>query len=347
MNEKEITFVDFFAGIGGFHCAIKNVIPNAKCLFASEIDKETASIYKLNHNVDAHNDITKQKIEDIPKADFIFAGFPCQPFSRNGKYYNLNDMTIPEEEKRAVLFKYVIDYLKIHKPLICVMENVKGLLSIKDNNGKLYIDQIQNELNNVGYIGEYKILDSADFDLPQQRKRIYFAFFRNEEHYNKFSWPERIPRTKSIKDIMETNVNDIFHLKNFFKDLKNKRLPGNRIDALRLDFANRGINVSGNTYKITPIAVIYGDTPSGAPRQQDKLYSKFGISPTIATFPLSIPAVDDDEWRKLTPRECANLQGFPSRFILHPNNNKAYRHIGNAISINVAQNIIHKIYEVI
>jgi site-specific DNA-cytosine methylase len=92
------------------------------------------------------------------------------------------------------------------------------------------------------------------------------------------------------------------------------------------------------------VAIIYGDTPSGLPRQQDKLYSKLGISPTIATF--SIPPFDaDGGWRILAPRECARLQGFPDSFRLHRNDQVAYKQVGNAVTVDVVAAILTKMLE--
>lgn len=96
------------------------------------------------------------------------------------------------------------------------------------------------------------------------------------------------------------------------------------------------------TPEILPVAIVYGDTPSGLPRQQDKLYSTWGVSPTIATF--STPPFDvDGRWRLLTPRECARLQGLPEDFKLPSNDTLAYHQVGNGIAVNVVKDVASNI----
>jgi len=339
---NKFTFIDLFAGVGGFHLAVKSVLPNAQCVFSSEIDKSAAETYRINHSIDPLNDITITDIESLPSVDLVCAGFPCQPFSRNGKYYNLNKRTISDDEKRANLFWYVIQYLKYHKPRFCLLENVKGLLRIKDTKGVFYKDKIIEALNELGYTGHCGVLDSADYGLAQQRKRVFFVCFRESSDTENFQWPEKESRVVAVEDIIDAEVDPRYFLDNLWQNRKNHKLPGSRLDALKESFKQRGKIVSSKTGKITPVAMIYGDTPSGAPRQQDKLYSVKGISPTIATFELSIPSFDANPWRVLTPRECARLQGFPDSFILPDQEAKAYKQMGNAISVPVIRKIIEK-----
>ena len=333
-------FVDLFAGIGGFHKAIKNVIPNAECVFASENDKMAAETYEKNFGIDPTNDIIQQNILEIPDHDLVMAGFPCQPFSKNGKYYNTNHRTVGENESRDQLYTYLIKLLKTKRPKMFLFENVKGLTKMKTQDGEFYFDIIVSELKDAGYNVHTAILDSADYGLPQQRKRVYFVGFRKDiDLPGEFKFPAPIGRTSAVQDILELNVNSRYLLENLWKNRKNVKLPGMRLDALAKEFIARSDHSTMITRRITPLAIVKGDTPSGAPRQQDKLYSILGISPTIATF--STPSFDSNQgWRTLTPRECARLQGFPDSFVLPESDSVAYKQIGNAVSVNVARKIL-------
>lgn len=339
---SRLKFIDLFAGIGGFHFAMKTVWPKSECVFASEIDKHAARTYENNHGVNPLNDITKTDIRALPKADLLCAGFPCQPFSRNGKWYNLNNMTVGDDS-RANLFLYIIEYLKYHRPAVAVLENVSGIYKIKNKDGSPYLDSILDAIKECGYVGHCSILNSADFGLPQQRKRTFIVCFADENPAGRFVWPEKLERSLCINDILEENVDSKYYLENRWSGRNNIKLLGSRLSQLKINYEERELCYSNITKKISPVAMIYGDTPSGAPRQQDKLYSRFGISPTIATFELSIPNIDTPNWRVLTPRECARLQGFPENLKLPRKDSFAYKQIGNAVSVSVVEKILFQI----
>lgn len=259
--------------------------------------------------------------------------------TRNGKWYNNNSMIVGDDN-RANLFLYIIRYASIHKPRFLLLENVKGLTRVKNNDGSLYINTILSNLYEIGYKVVVKVLNSADYGLPQQRKRTFFCCFREISDFLEFNWPEVKDRTVSIANILENNVNEKYWLINRWKGRKNQKSNGTRLSLLIKDFNKRNKDIIIKKGEINMIAAIYGDTPSGAPRQQDKLYSKYGISPTIATFELSIPNIDTNPWRVLTPRECARLQGFPESLQLPEKDTQAYKQCGNAISVPVAQYIL-------
>jgi DNA (cytosine-5)-methyltransferase 1 len=334
-------FIDLFAGIGGFHYAVKRVSPRAKCVFASENNKATAKTYEINHGLNPLNDITKIDISSLPKADLVCGGFSCQPFSKNGKWHNFGK--IVGDDDRANLFLYVIEYLRQHRPPMVLLENVDGLTEVKNKDDVFYSDLIREAIEDVGYSVFTNILDTADYGLPQQRKRIYFVCFAHPKAWSSalaFDWPKRVERTSCINDILDDDVDPKYWLENRWAGRNYSLLTGSRLDQLYRSFQERGENVSSITKKITPIAIIYGDTPSGAPRQQDKLYSRWGISPTIATFGVSIPNIDAEPWRALTPRECARLQGFPESLILPDKDLLAYKQVGNAVSVPIVEKII-------
>ncbi|MGW8181207.1 MAG: DNA (cytosine-5-)-methyltransferase, partial [bacterium] len=292
-------FVDLFAGIGGFHYAVKELWPKAKCVFASEIDKNAAETYRINHGIDPLNDITQTDISALPASDLVCAGFPCQAFSKNGKWYNFGQVV--GDDDRANLFPYVVEYLRIHQPQYALLENVKGLAEMKNQDGSFYLDAIRENMEGAGYKVHVKVLDTADYGLPQQRKRTYFVCLRDG---GDFEWPKPQPRFHCVEDILDDAVDPKYYLKNRWAGRMCKTLPGTRLEQLRLDYEKRIENFSGTTGSICLLAAIYGDSPSGSPRQQDKLYSVYGISPTLGTWGVSIPNFDaHPHWRTLTPRE--------------------------------------------
>lgn len=402
-DSRTIRFVDTFAGIGGFHLAATRAAADAgftaKCVQAVEFDEDACETYKQNFwrcctaSYDSwtpFGDMTKIKPEHFPDHDLLLGGFPCQCFSRNGKWYNKNDKTVPAEEDRALLVFRLFDILRAKQPKYFVFENVAAILSIKNGDGSLVGETIKTNLEGCGYDVEIAVLDSAHFGLPQQRKRCYFVGVRKDIKLRNgldwgYSFPDGIALDKSVEDILEKSVDKYFLLKNLWKNRKigqekftvpesikcirkmkgkdcayaalleqewakqkaksGKKATISRLKALELAYKSEewGDPLSKCNF-IFPRAILYGDTPSGLPRQQDKLYSIKGISPTIATF--STPNFDcPGGWRMLTPKECARLQGFPEDFWLPKERNIAYKQIGNAVSVNVAKAVIQRIFE--
>jgi len=166
MKKKFITqyrFIDLFAGIGGFHQALSSY--GHKCVFASEINKEAAEVYRKNYGIEALSDITKVKAEDIPNHDILCAGFPCQAFSNAGKKKGFDDV-------RGTLFFDIKRILEHHKPKFIILENVKHL--VKHDNGNTW-DVIKHNLINLGYVITENplILSPHQFGVPQNRPRVY------------------------------------------------------------------------------------------------------------------------------------------------------------------------------
>ena len=351
----EIRILDSFAGIGGlrmgFEKAAMEMGLETRCVSAIEFDKDARNTYVDNFGHEPeYGDITC--IDDMsvmPDHDVLLAGFPCQTFSRNGKYYNKNNRTLGDDERKN-LVTYLFEILNTKKPKMFLFENVKEILSIKNSDGSLFFDTMSDNVAMLGYKMLYAVLDARDYGLPQQRRRVYMVGFRDDlDLHERFSFPESSGSSGCIRDILEDDVDDKYLIEKLWKNRKNIRLPGMRMDALRLAYKDKrweeNRSVREPVGKILPVAIVYGDTPSGLPRQQDKLYSMWGVSPTIATF--STPAIDvDGVWRLLTPRECARLQGFPDDFILPGNDTLAYRQIGNSVPHNVVVAIAKKIMEV-
>ena len=177
-KNSEITFIDLFAGIGGFHVALKNL--KAKCVFAAEIDKEARKTYELNHYkhsskmFDSKNfvhDITKINPHEIPDFDLLCAGFPCQPFSQAGFKKGF-------EEARGTLFFNIANIIKTKKPQAFFLENVRHLLNHQNGETFATIKKILEQ--DLGYKFYYKIVKASDFNLPQHRARLFMIGFKDQ-----------------------------------------------------------------------------------------------------------------------------------------------------------------------
>jgi DNA (cytosine-5)-methyltransferase 1 len=196
-NKKQLTFIDLFAGIGGFHLAFHQ--NDAMCVFTSEWDKHARTTYERNfrkispqvfENGNFAGDITKVDENKIPDFDILAGGFPCQPFSNAGFKKGFADT-------RGTLFHDIVRIIKKKKPKAFFLENVSHLL--KHDDGKTF-ESVKNIIENeLGYSFHYKIMKGIDFNVPQFRPRLYMVGFRNKK--TPFKFPEPIPLKKTMSDI--------------------------------------------------------------------------------------------------------------------------------------------------
>ena len=195
VKAKKITFIDLFAGIGGFHCAMSSF--NAKCNFVCEIDSNAKKTYMANFKIDENifaTDITKIASEDVPSHDILCAGFPCQPFSQAGFKKGF-------EDTRGTLFFDIARIIKAKQPKAFFLENVAHLL--KHDNGNTF-NVIKQTLLDLGYSFYYKIIKASDFGLPQNRARLFMVGFKNDKLQN-FEFPKPIPLKLTMSDILDGN----------------------------------------------------------------------------------------------------------------------------------------------
>lgn len=203
-KNKKITFIDLFAGIGGFHMAFHNL--GAECVFVSEWDDAARQTYKANYEKISPNifkdeehlfvgDITKIDAKSIPDFDILTGGFPCQPFSQAGLKKGFH-------EARGTLFFDVARIMKEKQPKAFFLENVRGLLT--HNNGKTFetIKRILTE--DLGYSLFYKVVKASDFGVPQHRPRLYMVGFKDKTI--KYEFPEPIPLKMTMSDVWEGQV---------------------------------------------------------------------------------------------------------------------------------------------
>lgn len=317
------TFIDLFAGIGGFHYALNSF--GAKCVFASEIDKKASEVYYLNHKFLPKGDITKINEKDIPKHDILCGGFPCQAFSISGKQKGF-------EDTRGTLFFDIARIVDYHKPKILFLENVKNF--VKHDKGKT-LETVVKTLEDMNYTIHYKVLNTSNFGLPQNRERVYIVGFNNNDFQNtnfKFPNPKII---SSLEDVLENkpkngkviNRNDI----SFYKDIRILKNIFGEIELPNKPFQIGKVNKGG---------------------QGERIYHPKGHAITLSAYGGGVGSKTglykiQDEIRKLSPRECARIQGFPESFVLPESVIEAQKQFGNSVSINTLQFIIKEIIEII
>lgn len=189
---SDFTFIDLFAGIGGFHVAAEN--NGGKCVFASEIDTHAKQAYFVNFGLRPFGDISKIYADEVPDHDLLLAGFPCQPFSIIGKQKGFDDM-------RGTLFFEIVRILQEKQPPAFVLENVKQLASHHKGHT---LSRILEALHDLGYKTDWKILNALDFGLPQKRERTIIVGFL--DHSIDFKWPNPVEKHTPLEFILEDKV---------------------------------------------------------------------------------------------------------------------------------------------
>lgn len=300
-------FIDLFAGIGGIRLAYQNL--GGKCVFSSEWNNFAKKTYEANFGEVPFGDITQISEENIPDHDILLAGFPCQPFSIAGvsKKNALGRSHGFLDETQGTLFFDIARILKHKKPKAFMLENVKNLVS--HDKGKTF-KVIKNTLTELGYSIHFQILDGKHF-VPQHRERIIIVGFRTDIFGEKenFKFP-KLPEPKTkIKDILESEVESKYTLSdklwNYLQDYAAKhKAKGNGFGFGMTDLNGISRTISARYYKDGSEILIPQD----------------GLNP-----------------RRLTPRECARLQGFPDNFIIPVSDNQAYRQFGNSVTVPLIQ----------
>lgn len=321
-KDPKFTFIDLFAGIGGFRIAFQNL--GGKCVYSSEFDAKAQETYLANYGEMPFGDITKESTKKfIPdKFDILCGGFPCQAFSLAGKRLGFND------ETRGTLFFEIEAILRKHQPKAFFLENVKGL-AIHDKGRTL--KTILEHLDDAGYdVVPHKIINAMDFGVPQHRERIFIIGFRKDLHINikAFKYPE--PQTTGIRkpkfrDVMEKDVPSVkYYLSDVYVEtLKRHRA---RHEAAGNGFGYEIIDVDG-----VANAIVVG----GMGRERNLIVDKRLTDFTPVT---NIKGnVNHDGIRRMTPREWARLQGFPDSFKIVVSDASAYKQFGNSVAIPAIQ----------
>ena len=324
-QHPSFTFIDLFAGIGGFRIAMQRC--GGECIFSSEFDPAAQKTYQANFGEIPSGDITKQETHDqIPENfDVVCAGFPCQAFSLAGKRLGFNDFY--KGMSRGTLFAEVVKICEKHRPKAVFCENVKGLyIHDKGNTFKI----IKSEFEAIGYRFYYKILNSKDFGVPQHRERIYMVAFRNDYADNgyEFQFPEPITNNITLNDIRERNVPAKYYLSDVY------------LETLRRHRARHEAAGHGFGYVIRNWNDVSGAIVCGGMGRETNLVKEENGTPTGLVPTTHIHGeLNKEGIRKMTPREWARLQGFPEEFKLVLSDVHLYKQFGNSVSIPVIEAI--------
>lgn len=317
IENPKFTFIDLFAGIGGFRIALQNV--GGKCVFSSEWDKDAQKTYFANFGEVPFGDITKQSVKKcIPdNFDILCAGFPCQAFSIAGYRKGF-------EDTRGTLFFDVAQILKEKKPRAFFLENVKNLKS--HDEGRTF-QIIERTLKDLGYVVYSMVLNSMTHaNIPQNRERIFIVGFdpKKVRNYGSFRFPEMITLQKTIHECIDIKERDerFFYQKDhkYYPMLEKSMVNKNTI------YQWRRVYVRENQSNVCPtLTANMGEGGHNVPL----IITPYGF-------------------RKLTPRECLNFQGFPKEYCF-PNiaQSKKYKQAGNSVTVPLIQRVAQQIIEVL
>lgn len=307
-TQQKLRTLDLFAGIGGIRIGFEKA--GFATVFANDFEKQCKATYDANFDTSKLivEDITQIKPSDLPEFDFLLAGFPCQPFSVAGYRQGFQD-----QKGRGNLFFYIARIIKERRPEGFLLENVKNLQGHDD--GRTF-KIIEKTLTDLGYYIKSKVLNSMEYgNTPQNRERIYIVGFKEKRHTDAFVWPKKKKLTKQITDLLEKNVPQKYYYNNkpLYKKIKDSITEHGKIYQWRRKYVRE---------------------------------NKSGVCPTLTanmgTGGHNVPIIKDNKGiRKLTPRECASIQGFPKNFKLPINlaDSVLYKQFGNSVSVTVIKAI--------
>lgn len=306
-NNKTYKTLDLFAGIGGIRMGFERA--GFETVFANDFDPYCAPTYNLNFKEVplTVGDIQKIKSSELPAFDVLLGGFPCQPFSIAGYRRGFLDTG------RGDLFFEIVRILRDRKPTALLLENVKNLKS--HDKGKTF-RIISDALDDLGYHVKVKVLNSMHYgNVPQNRERVYIVGFKSKKQCDAFEFPEPTPLTKSVADILDDVAEDRYYYNGhqYYPELKKAVKSHDTVYQWRRTYVRE---------------------------------NKAGVCPTLtANMGMgghNVPIVKNGKGiRKMTPRECARLQGFPDSFKLPADlpDSKLYKQFGNSVTVSVVERV--------
>jgi DNA (cytosine-5)-methyltransferase 1 len=307
---ENLKFIDLFCGIGGFRLGFEST--GGECVFSSDWDRFSQQTYEANFGEKPHGDIHELTVEDIPTHDVLCAGFPCQPFSIAGvsKKLSLGRKHGFDDEKQGNLFFEIARILDHHRPAAFVLENVKNLKG--HDKGRTFEIIYKTLTEELGYTVHDKIIDAQSL-VPQHRERIFLVGFREPQP---FEWPNFPEHGPTLSSILEDKVDDKYtlstHLWGYLQNYKKKH------------------QAQGNGFGF---GLFTGD---GVARTLSARYYKDGSEILISRGGRKNP-------RRLTPRECARLMGYPDTFKIPVSDTQAYRQFGNSVVMPVVKRIARSV----
>ncbi|MDE6794366.1 MAG: DNA cytosine methyltransferase [Muribaculaceae bacterium] len=320
MGEYDFTFIDLFAGIGGFRIPLQ--WEGGKCIFSSEFNKDAQKVYERNYGEFPFGDITKIPVEIIPSHDVLCAGFPCQPFSISGKMKGF-------EDTRGTLIYSVFKIIEAKQPKVIFLENVKHLVH---HDGGRTLATILEGLNKLGYKTSYSVLNASNFGVPQNRERI--IIISHKEKSFDFSQVKGRPHM-ILKDVLDDDCGEFEYLEEPYTILSDMKTQSSGL--IFAGYRNKNIRKAGVRPGTEHLSRVH--------KQPNRIYSINGIHPALPSQESSgrFWIYDGEKVRKLTIGECYKIMGFPSTFIRSSNMSEQYRQIGNSVCIPMIQEIIKEI----
>ena len=309
-----LNFIDLFCGVGGFRQALSSL--GHSCVFSSDLDKDARETYQTNYGELPVGDITKIEADAIPTHEVLCGGFPCQPFSISGKMNGFGDA-------RGTLLYEILRIARVHKPKVLFLENVKNYQS---HAGGRTMDTTLSLLKEAGYKPYYQVLNASGYGVPQKRERLYFVCFRDDQIIIPFHFPEPANQDVAVEDILlplgDPLLDDLFIER---EDLRLREFED-------LSRENKPIRIG----------------TMGKGGQGERVYSPKGHAITLSAFGGGVGArtgmyLIGDRIRRLHPRECARLMGFPEDFVLHQRRNVCYKQFGNSVAVPVVRSIFAEI----
>ncbi|MCK9451466.1 MAG: DNA (cytosine-5-)-methyltransferase [Bacteroidales bacterium] len=318
-KDPEFTFIDLFAGIGGFRIPLQEL--GGKCVFSSEFNQHAQRAYELNFGEVPFGDITKLDINIVPKHNILCAGFPCQPFSISGKMKGF-------EDTRGTLIYHVFEIIEKRKPEVVLLENVKHLVY---HDKKRTLATIVQHLEDLGYKVSKKVLNASDFGVPQNRERIIIIGHREKV----FDFSKIKKQAKPVlKDFLDTK-NDFEYLDEPYTILKDqKRQVSGLIFA---GYRNKTIRKAGVRPGTEHLSRVH--------KQPNRIYSTEGVHPALPSQESSgrFWIWHEKKVRKLTIEECYRIMGFPKNFKMIYNRGELYKQIGNSVAIPMINAVAEQI----
>ena len=280
-------------------------------VFSSELDKNAQKTYALNYKEVPHGDITLIDEKDIPAHDIVLAGFPCQAFSIAGYRKGF-------EDTRGTLFFDVARIAKYHKPKVLFLENVKGFVGHDKGNTFRIVKETLEEL---GYKVFSEVLNSKDYGVAQNRERIYIVAFLDKTV--EFQFPKKKKLTNTIHNYLEESVDEKYYYNNkpLYEKIKDDIVSEDTVYQWRRQY------VRENKNRVCPT-----------------------LTANMGTGGHNVPIIKDKKGiRKLTPRECANFQGFHEKFLFPKDlaESHRYKQVGNSVTVTVIEAIAQEIKNVL
>ena len=380
-----LTFIDLFCGIGGFHQALTKF--GCKCVLACDIDKKCREVYKLNYIIEPVSDVRTIDPQSLDNVDIICAGFPCQTFSKAGNRKTFGD-------DRGLLFDEIIRICIVKKPIFMFLENVKHILKV--GNGEV-IKYIKNKIDDAGYKLQLFSMSPHNYGIPQQRERVYFVCVRKDIYSGVDIELPSYSKEMCLNNFMERNVAKKYYLTgdalNVLEawdemikifEVGERLTPTILIHEFYNDHTKEEFEQFANwkKYYITknkPLIEKYKrqfDTwyikhkellskrdvfgqlewQVGKVKQNDSIFNYFiqirqsGIRVKKAEYFPTLVAISQipiygKQKRYITPRECANLQSFPNSFIMPKNDIRSYKQFGNSVNVDNVKTVIESTFK--